>query len=187
MPNEAGPTECKITFLNAESIKAYVKWTYTGYIDSYLSPIDLWKFGDLLGSARFKNEVMHLMFATYCEDYLTAAEISIAYKKTAPGSKLRRFITDYVVTSDVFNVNLGGITTADQEGLGTASRDWMKLVHNGGEFVVDVVLKGGFGQKTTPEEETAVWWSRHKEYLEDESALGSIDGLIAEKVRARKR
>lgn len=185
---EAVQTEVMLPDLDSDAIKAYIRWTYTGHIESKLSLINLWILGDRLCSTKFKNDVMYLLFSTLYEECIMPGEIHLAYENTTPNSKLRLYITDYVTTSQIWALAMGSVTSADQANLDKESRDWIKLIRNGGDFVLEVLLKGGFHRIQAAEEYAAIDWQRSEEYLEDEPMARDVDEFIRGKARgARKR
>ncbi|KAH9222775.1 hypothetical protein DL95DRAFT_401789 [Leptodontidium sp. 2 PMI_412] len=125
-----------------EAIAGFLTWTYTGHIESSTSAEELWALGDRLLSPLFMNEVMRLIFAIYGrhEHWLCARGADHAFNETAPGSKLRKFVCDYI---DYHGPLCPQAIRDDDNEDGLYERDWRALIEKGGELVSYMALGNG--------------------------------------------
>jgi hypothetical protein len=126
-------------------IQAFATWTYTGVIDWELlqststeaDPLiheKLWVLGDKIESPKFLNCVTQLLFSKYKEARVPIEAIDYIYENTLSKSLLRKLLIRSVTSEGPLHRN-AGLDKGTQ---------WKKLVFSGGQFVLDVVLSGGF-------------------------------------------
>jgi BTB/POZ domain len=127
-----------------DTVSAFVKWIYTGVIDSNAPEAEhreadpvyhekLWIFGDRIQSPKFMNSITELLFSKYMEGRAPPAVVDYIYENTQPGSTLRKLLTASVAAEGPLHPRYGH-----------HAKEWNDLVWEGGDFVLDVVLSGGF-------------------------------------------
>ncbi|KAK0124524.1 hypothetical protein ONS95_009473 [Cadophora gregata] len=129
---------------NPNVVAGFLTWAYTGHIESSSTAEELWVFGDRIASPRFMNEAMHLIFAIYGrhERWLSAKGAFVAYNHSAPISKLRSFVENYV---DIHGPLCEEAINSEAFHLGNHEyeRDWQALIEEGGKLTVDIALGNG--------------------------------------------
>ena len=130
---------------NPEAVTAYIMWSYSGHIESCCCATELWVLGDRLGSPKFTNEVMYLMYSTYNlqERWLSAQSADIAFKQIVPGSQLRKFVKAYVDAHGPLCTRAVETEVKDYENE-AYERDWHALIEAGGELVLHLTIGNGF-------------------------------------------
>ncbi|KAG4435845.1 hypothetical protein IFR05_008671 [Cadophora sp. M221] len=125
-----------------EAATGFLTWVYTGHIESSTSAEELWTLGDRLLSPMFMNEVMSLIFAIYGRHvhWLRAKGRDHAFKRSPPGSKVRKFVCDYVDYHGPLCPQ--AIKDCDNKD-GMYERDWLTFIKEGGELVSHMALRNG--------------------------------------------
>ena len=145
-----------------EAIKSFVPFVESGQAYSKLSLEELWALGQRLQTVAFTNEIMHMIFRREDsgEDYLEAENANNAYALTLPGSKLREYYKQLILTGGPLSrENVENSTEndyPDEEGL----QKWTELIERGGELVDDIVVNEG-GTFSRP-----FHWEKQDQYLE---------------------
>lgn len=169
-----------------EAVAGFLTLVYTGHISSTAYVEELWAQGDRFSSPVFMNEVMHPIFAIYGQHdrWLSARGTDIAYSQTAPGSKLRNFIREYVDCHGP----LCPRAITDEEILnedGAYGRDWRTFIEGGGELVSYMALAHGARyKKATGDYTPSLVHLDQGEDMVDETSRG-INDFIQGKMRAR--
>jgi hypothetical protein len=131
---ETGEKEVVLKGMDVEGVKIFVRWTYTGYIESSLSAVELWVLGNRFLAPQFSNETMHLLFSNHFDDDIEPFEIDYAYKNTPEKSKLRDYVKDVVLTQGPFVTDLEGISDVEEE-VELPATDWFASIRGGGDFM----------------------------------------------------
>jgi hypothetical protein len=137
---EAGQDYMRLPDDDGACIQAFIKWINTGKVDVAISPKDpvftekLWVLADKIDAPKFLNSVVDILCKKYNQESGVSIEaVKYIYEETAPGSKLRRFLVEAVTAK-------GPLHKTRQH----RRVEWKALVHDGGNFVLDVVEAGGF-------------------------------------------
>ena len=121
------------------SIQAFIKWIDTGEVDLTISPLDpvfaekLWVLADKIDAPKFLNPVVDILFKKYNQEIGISIEAVKYIQETAPGSKLRRLLVEAITFKGPLH-----------EKRRHRRDEWKALILGGGDFVLDVVMAGGF-------------------------------------------
>lgn len=102
---EGGQEEVALaeTEWDIEGLKAFSRWTYTGFIETFVPSERLWILGDKLCSTVFKNEVMHVMFSQCNETHVLPDAVEYVFNNTTEKSRLWRYIKNVVLAEPPFS------------------------------------------------------------------------------------
>lgn len=167
--------------MKSDALRKFLYWVESGRIVNEMGLEELWAFGNVIGSPDFCNEIMHKIFARSASGsvYLTAKKMETSYALTLPGSILREYMKQMVLTEGPLLIPFRQIATnRDAPYWLEQIDDWARVVGRRGDLISDICIRecATLHEPKAPPEKRPWWWSRQHMYLK--SRWISMDDFI---------
>jgi len=132
-----------------DDVQTLAKWIYSGLIDpsdirattrNPTKPLfleKLWIFGDKIGARTFVQCITDMLLCKYRKARIPVEAVGYVYNHTLPESTLRKILIGSVTAEGPLHPRF---MKQDPQ----RTKEWQALILGGGQFVLDVVMKGGF-------------------------------------------